>query len=138
MRMCIYCQANPQESADHVPPKGLFKEPRPQNLITVPACVKCNESFSSDDCYFLNLALEWEASESRDGRGVTDKRLRSMKRPDDRRFWKPFFAKLKPVEVHSPDGLFLANSFEFSIESPVEPDHPRALLRDNEDIASGW
>ena len=30
MQLCIYCQANPAETADHVPPKGLFKEPRPK------------------------------------------------------------------------------------------------------------
>ena len=76
MQVCIYCQTNPKETNDHVPPKGLFREPRPSNLITVPACLKCNNGFSGDDDYFLNLALDWPASESNDGKGVVEKRLR--------------------------------------------------------------
>jgi hypothetical protein len=117
MELCIYCQTNPQETADHVPPKGLFKEPRPSNLITVPACFQCNNSFGADDDYFLNLALEWGASETSDGKGVVDKRLRSMKRKEGRSVWKPFFDKFKAVEVYSPGGLYLANSFACSLDT---------------------
>lgn len=117
MQVCIYCQENPKETNDHVPPKGLFGEPRPSNLVTVPACLKCNNGFSSDDDYFLNLALEWAASESGDGRGVVEKRLRSMKRKEGRNVWKPFFTKVKPVKVYSPGGLYLANSLEFTLDT---------------------
>jgi hypothetical protein len=117
VQTCIYCQANPKETNDHVPPKGLFREPRPSNLITVPACLKCNNGFSGDDDYFLNLALDWAASESKDGKGVVEKRLRSMKRKEGRNVWKPFFAKVKPVEVYSPGGLYLANSLEFTLDT---------------------
>ena len=71
MQLCIYCQANPAETADHVPPKGLFKEPRP-NLITVPACSVCNSSFGGDDDYFLNLALDWvHRSRATEGESLT-------------------------------------------------------------------
>ena len=55
MRLCIYCQINPADTVDHVPPKGLFKEPRPVDLIIVPACSTCNNSFSKDDEYFRIL-----------------------------------------------------------------------------------
>jgi hypothetical protein len=116
MQRCIYCQVNPKETNDHVPPKGLFRQPRPSNLVTVPACLPCNNGFSGEDDYFLNLALEWAASESSDGRGVAEKRLRSMKRKEGRNVWKPFFAKAKAVEVYSPGGLYLANSLEFSLD----------------------
>jgi hypothetical protein len=117
MQLCIYCQANPAETADHVPPKGLFKEPRPLNLITVPACFPCNSSFGADDEYFLNIALDWGASESSDGRGVADKRLRSMKREKGRPAWKRIFATFQPVEVHSPGGLYMAKSLAISLDT---------------------
>src|SRR5262249_6151706 len=87
--LCIYCLANPRETNDHIPPKGLFREPRPSNLITVPACYRCNSSFSGDDDYFLNLALDWTASESIDGKEIVAKRLRSMKRKEGGPTWKP-------------------------------------------------
>lgn len=117
MQKCIYCQTNPWETSDHVPPKGLFGNPRPSNLITVPACRACNNGFSGDDDYFLNLALDWDASESGDGRVVVEKRLRSMKRKKGRNVWKPFFAKVKAVEVYSPGGLYMTNSFEFKLDT---------------------
>jgi hypothetical protein len=117
MQLCIYCQTNPEETVDHVPPKGMFKRPRPANLITVPACFRCNNGFSRDNEYLMNLALDWEASASSDGREVADKRLRAMRRKEGQREWGPIFAKLKAVEVYSRSGLYLANSFELSLDT---------------------
>lgn len=37
---------------DHVPPEGLFPDPKPTNLITVPCCYRCNRSFSKLDEQF--------------------------------------------------------------------------------------
>jgi hypothetical protein len=34
---------------DHVPPDGLFYDPKPSNLITVPCCHKCNSKHSGVD-----------------------------------------------------------------------------------------
>ena len=99
MQLCIYCQTNPGGTVDHVPPKGLFPKPRPSNLITVPACNQCNQGFKNDDEYFLNIALEWAASESNDGRHVADNRVRSMKRKESQKFWRSLLAKTEPVEI---------------------------------------
>src|SRR5476649_803812 len=93
MQLCIYCQMNPGDTDDHVPPKGLFPKPRPSNLITVPACDQCNKSFKNDDEYFLNIALEWAASESSDGKQIADTRLRAMKRKESRTFWQSVLGK---------------------------------------------
>lgn len=51
--LCVYC-GNAATTRDHVPPKGIFLEPRPHNLITVPACNECNGGFSEDDEKFRN------------------------------------------------------------------------------------
>jgi hypothetical protein len=49
---CVYCGSEELRlTRDHVPPKCLFPRPRPQ-LITVPACHLCNDSFKRDDQYF--------------------------------------------------------------------------------------
>src|SRR6266480_5048879 len=34
---------------DHVPPKGLFGDPKPSNLITVSCCNECNNRHSGFD-----------------------------------------------------------------------------------------
>jgi hypothetical protein len=46
---CYLCGEAKSITNDHVPPKGFFPEPRPSNLITVPCCTRCNNSFSKDD-----------------------------------------------------------------------------------------
>jgi hypothetical protein len=40
---------------DHVPPQCLFLPPRPSDLITVPSCQPCNDSFKKDDEYFRQV-----------------------------------------------------------------------------------
>jgi hypothetical protein len=40
---------------DHVPPDQMFPDPKPSNLITVPACSECNKSFQKDEDYFRGL-----------------------------------------------------------------------------------
>jgi hypothetical protein len=42
---CIYCGLR-SGTNDHAPPKCLLKRPLPSNLITLPACKKCNSGFS--------------------------------------------------------------------------------------------
>ena len=48
--VCIYCGA-PADTRDHVPPRLLLEEPLPPNLLTVPACWKCNNGCSDDERY---------------------------------------------------------------------------------------
>lgn len=50
---CYLCGSE-ATTRDHVPPKTLFAPPRPNNLITVPACLSCNTSYSRDEEYFRN------------------------------------------------------------------------------------
>jgi hypothetical protein len=50
-RQCAYCGGVPG-SRDHIPPRNLFPNPPPDNLITVPSCISCNSGFKLDDDYF--------------------------------------------------------------------------------------
>lgn len=59
---CIYC-GGPAETRDHVPSRVLLAEPYPENLPVVPACHRCNSSFSKDEEYLACL-LECVASGS--------------------------------------------------------------------------
>jgi hypothetical protein len=54
---CIYCGATGKLTKDHIPPKNLFPTPRPSDLMTVPACERCNKSFELDDDYFRIAVL---------------------------------------------------------------------------------
>lgn len=51
---CIYCGGFP-DTRDHVPSRALLDMPLPENLPVVGACRKCNNTFSSDEEYFVCL-----------------------------------------------------------------------------------
>jgi len=56
-RICAICGAKKATTVDHVPPKGIFPKPRP-DLITVPACLSCNNSASKhDEAFRVFLSL---------------------------------------------------------------------------------
>ena len=49
MESCYLCGSIDNLTKDHIPPKNLFPTPKPNNLITVLCCKKCNEKFSLID-----------------------------------------------------------------------------------------
>ena len=51
-KQCAYCGSEEATTRDHVPPKCLFIDPLPSNLITVPSCQGC-QGLSKDDEYFM-------------------------------------------------------------------------------------
>ncbi len=53
--ICAYCGSPEGTTRDHVPPKVCFPEPRPANLITVPACFACNNGRSAADEEFASF-----------------------------------------------------------------------------------
>lgn len=53
-RLCIYC-GRTGTTRDHVPPRLLLHKPFPDNLLSVPACLECNNSFSEDEEYFRTV-----------------------------------------------------------------------------------
>lgn len=50
---CVYCGGTESITVDHIPPKIMFPRPRSADLITVPACARCNAGFQKDDEYFF-------------------------------------------------------------------------------------
>jgi hypothetical protein len=52
---CVYC-GEPATTKDHIPPRNLFRI-LPHNLITVPACLNCNNDSSKDDEFFRAVLL---------------------------------------------------------------------------------
>jgi 5-methylcytosine-specific restriction endonuclease McrA len=59
---CGYCGA-PGTTTDHVPSRKFFPRPRPSDLVTVPACARCNNKTSADEEYFLNIMMAHVAAE---------------------------------------------------------------------------
>jgi hypothetical protein len=67
-QMCAICGVRLATTRDHVPPKAILVRPFPKNLITVPACVECNNGSAPMDSDFrVYLAAgrrrQWRVSE---------------------------------------------------------------------------
>jgi hypothetical protein len=68
------CGSQQKLTREHVPPKGLFLKPLPSNLVTVPCCFQCNNSYSKDDEYF-RLAVSSLINANRIGKLVWKDRV---------------------------------------------------------------
>ena len=52
IELCYLCRRPNPGTRDHIPPKGIFEEPRPSNLISVPCCEQCRQGQHDDDEFF--------------------------------------------------------------------------------------
>jgi hypothetical protein len=118
-KRCTYC-ANDATTSDHIPPECFFAKPRPDNLnlITVPACASCNNSFGEDDGYARNLLVSLVDSEGhpdviRDLRGRLG---RSLAR--DQKLFKRTLLSLSKTEVRTEAGLYLGTAHTFNLDQP--------------------
>lgn len=113
---CIYCGVLGKVTDDHVPPKTIFAQPRPNNLITVPACRKCNESFSKDDEYFrlklgTNDAARGNSDINRNLPGI----MKSLQRREAKGLAQAFLRDLIPVDVQTQSGILLGSSYAYNV-----------------------
>jgi hypothetical protein len=94
---CIYCR-NEADTDDHVPQKNLFPKPRPNNLITVPACKDCNKKYEKDDEYFRNsLVMSSDLENSNEANIILDNVLRSYSRVERQGMIKSFLKSSKII-----------------------------------------
>ncbi len=76
---CCYCGA-PADTRDHVIPRCLFDASAGHDLITVPPCQACNESFSKDEEYFRAYILA-QSYDNPEAKRIWDSKVRrSLKR----------------------------------------------------------
>jgi hypothetical protein len=84
-RQCSYCGLEKKITSDHVPPKLFLEQPRPPNLLTVPSCSDCNQSFMADDEYTravlgADIRANWNYAAQSNMPAI----VRSLQRPDAR------------------------------------------------------
>jgi len=101
--LCCFC-GNPALTMDHIPPDCIFPDPKPQNLITVPACARCNQESSLDDEYF-RFFVAIANSERPPAKLITQRIIeRSRKKPA---LLQSHMRKTIKVDVYSEGGIFL-------------------------------
>src|SRR6266404_736942 len=111
--LCGYCGLNVATTADHIPPKLLLSRPYPENLVTVPACRRCNSSFQSDDEYTrFVVSVDLRAAKHDAVQSKMPAIIRSLQRPAASGFATYLFNQMTASTVLGPDGLPMGQSIE--------------------------
>lgn len=117
---CIYCGSTKDITKDHVPPKLLFPNPKPPNLITVPCCRECNQSFQKDDEYFRSIIVTVNGvNEHPDFKKIVSAVKRDFMRPHKQILKKEIQRKTKFIEIKTPAGIYLGNALGYQIEGRI-------------------
>lgn len=105
---CTYCGSDQKLTSDHVPPKNLFPKPLPDNMLTVPACEKCNKGFERDDNYFrMALTLSEHSKGHPDRDKILPKVLAGLNRPQASGFRNAVMQSSSLRQRFTPAGLYL-------------------------------
>ncbi|NQZ87500.1 MAG: hypothetical protein HRT54_07950 [Colwellia sp.] len=103
MPLCAICGLRESASRDHVPPKAIFPRPRPNNLITVPACFECNNGASDyDDLFKVFLSLQASAHSEIAERLFNENTIRTLER--NQRLLNTIREESRQLEVTDANG----------------------------------
>ncbi|MFO1000723.1 MAG: hypothetical protein U0936_10310 [Planctomycetaceae bacterium] len=117
-KVCVYCGKNGRLTNDHVPPQNLFLKPRPNDLITVPACETCNRGASKDDEYFrLMLAIRQDAGNTGPAQHLWPTIERSLKRSQAHGMTMSLLNATQLNDVETEAGVFLGAVPTYSVDS---------------------
>jgi len=108
---CAYCGARDPETKDHIPPKGMFPQPRPRNLITVPCCERCRAGSSEDDELFRTVVLSArETYDNKNAQMLHPKLVRALRRPNGAGFATLVRKSLTKVDIGTAGGIYLGSA----------------------------
>jgi len=114
---CAYCGSCRNITRDHVPPRAIFAEPRPNDLITVPVCDCCHKGWSAEDEYFRDMiVLRRDVFEHPQVQQLAQKLLRGLARPQKARYLDHILRGIQEVEEHTKSGIYIGRADAFAVD----------------------
>ncbi len=111
--ICIFCGAS-ATTRDHVPPKGIFPDPKPSDLVTVPACKSCNSKTKLDDEYFRWLVATGSGEDEQAHKLIKERIVPKFQlRPA---LLHKIMKGATRVDVHSEGGIYLGKQPAFHFD----------------------
>ena len=100
--ICALCGTRNANTREHIPPRGIFPNPRPSDLITVPACYECNNNSSRlDESFLVHLGMHVGSDEGVYRRVLEDRALPALKHNTRLRNW--IVSRMRPANILGPD-----------------------------------
>lgn len=114
--LCAICGIREAVTKDHVPPRGIFIKPRPNNLIKVPACFSCNNNASDlDEKFRVYLGLHVGGSGGQGEELFRKEALRTLKH--NKKLRQKILRGMEPVNLTTPGGIFSERGYRFLWDS---------------------
>lgn len=114
---CVHCRKRPAVSRDHVPPKGLFQRPRPDNLIRVPACEDCDNGRTKDDEYLQHIySFDYRADTNLSASNRRNSILAKFKDGIRTAALAALLRKGRPTSFYTPSGLYVGDGLEIDVD----------------------
>ena len=99
---------NANRSRDHIPAKIFFPPPRPNDLITVPCCLPCNQERSANDFHTaLMLLINNAVRRTEVVRRLTQRLLNSLARTESTGLRLAISRGIRIIDVFTESGLFI-------------------------------
>jgi len=118
-KKCVYCGGTADTTRDHVPPRSLFLEPLPKQLITVPACSDCNGGFGELDTAFQEwLGFSLGVATSDRSRYWTEKLLPNVQNNQRRR--REIVDRLQAIKVTDPIRQAPVEMYALPLEADIQ------------------
>jgi hypothetical protein len=122
---CAICGSRPATTDDHIPPKGIFLKPKPNDLITVPSCVECNNKASvGDERFKVFLSLHGSHLESNpETSAVVTQALETLEK--NLKLKREIAASAQPAVTITPGGIVYGRAYavpwdKYSHDSVIE------------------
>jgi hypothetical protein len=114
---CVYCGETGILTDDHIPPQCLFGKPRPNDLIRIPSCIRCNNEASKDDEYFKTiLVLKDKAGDHPEAVAIRPSVVRALRKSKKRAFARSLARRSQPISIMSPVGLYLGRRMAYNVD----------------------
>lgn len=106
--ICVLCGKEPATTDDHIPPRGIFPKPRPDNLITIRTCQSCNGSTSEmDEIFKVDIGIS--GGHGTDGEAMFKESVtRTIQH--NTRLKKGIQNSMHDILVKTPNGIILKQS----------------------------
>lgn len=102
--LCAICGQEKAKTVDHIIPRGIFANPRPDIMVTVPSCFKCNHGASTQEEAFrvyLSLHVGVDTPETK---ALWDNHaLKTLKH--NKKLTRKILRNSKMVYVQTPSGI---------------------------------
>jgi hypothetical protein len=122
---CAICGVAAATTRDHVPPKGIFAEPRPSDLVTVPACEACNADGSKyDETFRVHLSLQVGTETPATQRLRTNGATRTV--ASNRKLRRQVLESLEPTYLTTRGGIIIGKGYRGKWDSEA---HDRVVER---------